>query len=197
MIRFFSKDQLKSNFWALLVCSLVVLIVKLSSTDTITVPVKPNTFNRDYVFSIANFGPNKILAGRLSIEHPTFIQRFLLPNDSGFIDCFTLVGIILCSSFMIILIPKIKESNIFRKDLTRILYLIAVSIILYSFLSVVKDIMYVSSEIKRLTNEQFINQNATTPFLFAMFAYIGVMIIRSVKVYQRGFLLQQEQDLIV
>ena len=196
MFKFFSKDQLKSNFWALLVISLLFLFMKLNSDGSITVSVKPNTLNTDYSSPVAIFGSNKIYAGRLTIEHPTLIQKLFLPDELSLSDSFTLLGIIICSGLMIVLIPKIKEPNIFRKDLTRILYILAIGIILYSFLSVVKDDVYVDKEIKFLTNNQFTNQ-AASPFLYMLFAYIGFIIIRSIKIYKRGLQLQQEQDLTV
>jgi hypothetical protein len=97
---------------------------------------------------------------------------------------------------MIVIVPKVYQQNLFRKDISLAIRLLGYLAMVHAFVSIYTKFSYTPNTIEALTNNEFTCSPAI-PFLICAEFYFALVIIALAGFYKRGIKLQEEQDLTV
>jgi hypothetical protein len=186
----------RSCFGLMLFC-VVFIIIGLSDTEGLVVPVKPVEKSGYESKPVAVYNHASItLGGQLSIKEPDFMERILLPNQLSGLDMISLLFLAIISLIVILIIPKINQSNLFRSDISDAVRLMGYLMMAHSIFSVYRKVSFIPQKIESLTNHEFTFLNSF-PFLQMAEIYFALIVLAMAGIYKRGIKLQEEQDLTV
>jgi hypothetical protein len=187
--------RVRRSLWGLIAfCVLCILIHH--TNDEIRVAVSPVPGSAYDTKQLAIYpGAVVFTSGSLLIKDPTIMQRLFFKDIFADCELFTLIGIIIASLFIIRMTPKKKGEDLFRKDISKSLYILGSLIILHTLIILYARI-YAAGQVEELTNHTFTIAGSFQLLIYAE-AYAGFIVIAMGTWYKRGVKLQQEQDLIV
>jgi hypothetical protein len=189
--------RIRRSFYGLLMFCCVFLAIGISP-ESITIPVKPLEGGRYYNQPITIYQSSHVgLGGQFTITNPGFVDSLMLPNLTTDLDMITLIFLAIASIIIIIMVPKLHQQNLFRKDISNYIRLLGYLIIVHGVLSIYRGGYYVPLRIEALTNKEFTAQHHSFPLLFYAELYFALIVIALAGFYERGLKLQEEQDLTV
>jgi len=189
--------RIRRSFIGLLVLCVLFFMIDYSKKDSITVSTYPVENGPYFNHPVSTYPSGHVqLTGLLIISHPTVLQKILLPNaDTGF-DLFMLLFIVIGSIIIILIVPKLQQQTLFRKDISNSIRLLGYLIMLHGILSTYRTFKYIPDQIEYLTNNEFTGSSTFPIIMYAEF-YVSLMVIALASLYKRGIKLQEEQDLTV
>jgi hypothetical protein len=191
-------SRIKRSFFGLLMFCIVFFLIGIGKSEGITVPVKPMPNTHYNNQQIATYAEGSVkLAGQFTITNPGIIESILMPNLTTDLDLLTLIFLAIASIVIILILPKLQDQNLFRKDISNYIRLLGYLLILHGFLTCYRTIFYAPDKIEMLTNNEFTSYGASVPLLIYAELYFSMVIIALAGFYQRCIKLQQEQDLTV
>lgn len=189
--------RIRRSFWGLLLFSILLIISQFPGSDNLHVRIKPVEFGAFSNKTITTYVTGTVqLNGELILSHPTIWQRVMFTNAKTNLDIISLLFIAVISIIIIRITPKVFQSNLFRKDISRSIQLIGYLMILHAIVSIYRTMGYAPAEINRITHNEF-TSFITFPILIWAEAYTALIVIAIGSAYKRGIQLQQEQDLTV
>jgi hypothetical protein len=189
--------KIRSNFWGLLLFCGMFLAIQILGTERITVAVTAVKGNDYSTREITHYARGSIrLGGHLVIEDPSITERLLLNDILYEVDPVTLLFLMGASIIMIVIVPKVYQQNLFRKDISLAIRLLGYLAMVHAFVSIYTKFSYTPNTIEALTNNEFTCSPAI-PFLICAEFYFALVIIALAGFYKRGIKLQEEQDLTV
>lgn len=190
--------RIRRSFIGLLMFCLLFFTIGISESEGISMPVKPSDNSPYKNQPVAHYTTGQVqIGGQFTIRYPTVSDRILLPNLSTDLDMITLLFIAIASVIIILIVPKMHQQNLFRKDISNSIRLLGYLVIVHALLSIYRDVYYAPLRIEALTNAEFTSQHHSFPLLYIGELYFSMIIIALAGFYQRGIKLQEEQDLTV
>ncbi len=189
--------RIRRSFVGLLMFCILFFLIGIGESNGINVPVKPmpNTHYNDQ--QVVTYAAGSIkLAGQFNIVNPDIIERILLSNLTTDLDMLTLIFLAMASIIIILIVPKLQQQNLFRKDISNYIRVLGYLIALHGFLTFYRTVLYTPNKIEALTNNEFTSIRSF-PLLIYAELYFSMIVIALAGLYQRGIKLQQEQDLTV
>ncbi|MES2328522.1 MAG: DUF2975 domain-containing protein [Bacteroidota bacterium] len=190
--------RIRRSFIGLLMFCFLFFAIGIGETNGITVPVQPmpdTHFNGQPVTAYAS--GSITLAGRFKIPSPGIVERILLPNLTTDLDMITLLFLAVASIIIILVVPKLQQQHLFRKDISNYIRLLGYLVALHGLLTLYRNLIYAPTRIEALTNNEFTSFHSSFPILIYAELYFSMVILALAGLYQRGIKLQQEQDLTV
>ena len=189
--------RIRRSFIGLLMMCIIFGLIGLTRTEGTTVSVKPAENGPYANRPVCDYEAGHVqLSGYFQITHPSFFQKLLLPDAVHSIDLFFLLFMAIGSIIIILIVPKLQQQNLFRKDISNSIRLLGYLIMLHGILSIYRITMYVPEQIEQLTNNEF---TTSVPFPIFIWAelYFSLVVLALGSMYKRGIQLQEEQDLTV
>lgn len=189
--------RIRRSFWGLLSFCALFMLLDLSSENGVSVVVKPINDSLTVNQSTVTYPSGNIQSqGLFTLDHPTFVQRLMFPGPFTDIDFATLFCMSLASIIIILIVPKLQQQHIFRKDITRSIRMLGWLLILHGIFSIYRTVEYLPSEVKRLTTQQY-NTIPHFPIMICAELYVAMIVLALAGFYKKGVQLQEEQDLTV
>jgi hypothetical protein len=197
----FVKDafykKIRNYFIGLLGLYTIMGLAGRFSPDGIEIMVQPNTqsvlFNQPVArYQLASLSQ----AGQLHISKPNLIQLSLFPDKFLGIDLITLLCICMGCLLLILIIPKLQQKMVFRKDISTLIRMLGFLILFHAIFSVYRLIEYIPNEIGILTNHEFVPVRNFPIYAMAE-AYISLVVIEVSNMYKSGMQLKEEQSLTI
>ncbi|MEO8174267.1 MAG: DUF2975 domain-containing protein [Sediminibacterium sp.] len=189
--------RIRRSFIGLLMFCILFLSIGISQSNGITVPVKPMPTTKYANQQVAVYTHGVVSsAGQLNITHPGMIERILLPNLTTDLDMLTLLFLALASIIIILVVPKLQQQHLFRKDISNYIRALGYLVALHGLLTFYRNAVYAHQKIEALTNNEFTSFNPSALLIWTEL-YFSMVIIALAGLYRRGIKLQQEQDLTV
>jgi hypothetical protein len=190
--------RIRRSFMGLIMFCLLFFTIGISESEGISMPVKPSDNSPYQKQPVAAYTSGQVkMGGQFTILDPVIADRILLPNLSTDLDMLTLFFIAVASIIIVLIVPKLQQQNLFRKDISNSIRLLGYLVVVHATLSIYRNIYYAPTRIEALTNKEFTAQHHSFPLLFIAELYFSMIIIALAGLYQRGIKLQQEQDLTV
>jgi hypothetical protein len=189
--------RIRRSFWGLLLFCALLMLLDLSSETGVSVVVKPITDSVTVVRPVVTYPSGNIQSqGLLTLDHPTLIQRLMFPGPFTDIDCVTLLCMGLASIIIILIVPKLQQHTVFRKDITMYIRMLGWLLIVHGIFSWYRIAIFLPTEIEKLTAEKY---TAIThfPIIVAAELYVAMIVLALAGLYKKGIQLQEEQDLTV
>lgn len=189
--------RIRRSFWGLLLFCALLMLLDLSSETGVSVVVKPITDSVTVVRPVVTYPSGNIQSqGLLTLDHPTLIQRLMFPGPFTNIDFATLFCMSLASIIIILIVPKLQQQHIFRKDITRAIRMLGWLLTLHGIFSIYRTIVYLPSEVQRLTMDHY---NTFPHFPIMIFAelYVAMIVLALAGFYKKGIRLQEEIELTI
>jgi hypothetical protein len=165
--------------------------------DGIEITVQPNTQSVLFNQRVARYQLVSLTqAGQLHILKPNLIQLSLFPDNFLGIDLITLLCICIGCLLIILIIPKLQQKMVFRKDISTLIRMLGFLILFHAIFSVYRLVEYIPNEIAILTNHEFVAVRNFPISLFAE-AYIALVVMAVSYMYKSGMKLKEEQSLTI
>lgn len=188
--------RIRRSFIGLLMFCCIFLWIGLSG-ENITVSVEPIETSPYSHHQIVAYTSGKVqLSGQLTIQHTTLLERLLLSDAKDKFDFFTMLFLAMGSVIIILIIPKLHQQNLFRKDISHSIRLLGYLLMLHGCLSIYRALIYIPEKIELLTHHEFTGYRSFPIIVFAEL-YFSLIILALAGMYQRGIKLQEELDLTV
>jgi hypothetical protein len=189
--------KIRSNFWGLLLFCGMFLAIQLTQTEKMTVAVTAVKGNDYSTRQITHYTRGSIeLGGHLVIKDPSIAERLLLNDIQYEVNPVTLLLLMIASVIMIVIVPKVYQQNLFRKDISLAIRLLGYLTMIHALVNFYIRFTYTPKTIEALTNHEF-TLSPAIPFLICAEFYFALVILALAGFYKRGIKLQQEQDLTV
>lgn len=188
--------RIRRSFIGLLMFCCIFLLIGLTE-ENITVSVEPIENSPYSHQQIAAYTSGKVqLSGQLIIQHTNLLERFLLSNANSKFDFITLLFMAIGSVVIILIVPKLHQQNLFRKDISNSIRLLGYLLMLHGCLSIYRVLIYIPEKIELLTHHEFTSYRSFPIIVFAEL-YFSLIVLVLAGMYQRGIKLQEELDLTV
>ena len=124
---------------------------------------------------------------KLQLDSPGWFYSLVLENNIGESPLFSIIFLIVCCCGLLVAI-QLDPSDFFKKDLSRPIFIAALSIILFYF---IERYTYRSfrSTVLEITNQQYKLQHLVNWWIL----WIGIGLGWFGRIMQQGYQLQQEQ----
>ena len=124
---------------------------------------------------------------KLQLDSPGWFYSFVLENNIGESPLFSIIFLIVCFCGLLVAI-QLDPSDVFKKDLSRPIFIAALSIILFYF---IERYTYRSfrSTVLEITNQQYKLQHLVNWWIL----WIGIGLGWFGRIMKQGYQLQQEQ----
>jgi hypothetical protein len=190
-------SRIRRSFIGLLMFCILFLLIGISESEGITIPVKPVKYGQYDNQKITTYSAGVVkLGGQLIISHSDLLDRVLLPNVITDLDMLTLLFMAIASTIIIWIVPKLQDKHLFRRDISNAIRLLGYLTMLHGMMGFYRISIYGPNRIKFLTHNEFTNQGSF-PLMICAELYFSLIIIALAGIYHRGVKLQQEQDLTV
>lgn len=195
--RFPLLPRLWYNFIGLLLFCLLLLILDHSGETGITVNVKPTDTSAYLNKTITAYPAGTIyLQGQLKISQPTLTQTLLFPGQMTGIDTGTLLCLLAGCFIMIVMLPKLQQEHLFRKDISTILRLLGFLLSVHGIYFLFRTISYLPEEVERMTHHTFTTIRHF-PLMVWIELYVGLVLLATAGMFTKAMQLQEEKDLTI
>jgi hypothetical protein len=189
--------RIRKSFIGLLMFCALFFAMGITETDGILLSVKPLPGSQFNDKPVANYAEGNVaLGGQLTILNPGFIERAFLPDATTDIDSVTLLFLAAASVIIILVLPKVKQENLFRKDISTSIRLLGYLVMAHGIFSIYRILEYAPKRIEAITNHEFTTIRSF-PLMTMAELYFSLIVIAVAGIYKRGIKLQEEQDLTV
>jgi len=188
--------RIRRSFYGLLCFCCIFIVIGLSESEGLTIPVTPVKDGRFDKVPVARYLENTVTGGQLTIKYPGIIDRIMLSDKTSDLDMVTLLFLAVASIIIIWIVPKLQQEHLFRKDISQAIRLLGYLLMLHGLFSIYRNVSYMPGKIESLTNNEFTSRVSVLLLTWAEF-YFALVVIAISNVYKRGVKLQQEQDLTV
>ena len=189
--------RIRRSFIGLLFFCILALAVDLTEGEGLTIAIKPLKNGPYQNQPVTNYAAGTVhLQGSFTIYHPTIAQKFLFPGSLSGLDFGTLLFMMTVCILILLIVPKLQQQYIFRKDISHFIRILGYLMMLHGVFSIFRTVGYIPNEIERLTNAEFTSQH-DFPILIWAELYVSLLVISLAGFYKKGIQLQEEQDLTV
>jgi hypothetical protein len=191
--------RIKQTFTGLLIFCIVFLLLGIIAGDGITVPVKPMPKSKYADVEVATYNTGSVSSiGDLHIPNPGILEKVLLSNfTTKELDMITPLFLAIASIIILLIVPKLQQGNLFRKDISNYIRVLGYLMAAHGFLIFYVIQFYAPSKIEAITNNEFTSFKPSFPLFLYAETYFSLVVIALAGFYQRGIKLQEEQDLTV
>lgn len=189
--------RIRRSFLGMMLFSLLFIVIGFSNSDLITIPVKP--FAKDSVErkTKAFYGKAVVYySHELTIQHPDPFERILLTDPADGIDLVSLFFLFVISLIIVLVIPKLQQNNLFRRDISDALRWLGYLIMAHALLVMYRDIVLIPEIVEGRTDRAFTSIHSF-PILMIVESNFALVLLAFASIYKRGVKLQEEQDLTV
>lgn len=195
--RFPLLPRLWYNFIGLLIFCLLLLILDHSGEAGITINVRPTDTSAYLNKPVTAYPAGTIyLQGQLKISQPTLTQKLLFPGQFTGIDTGTLLCLLAACIIMVVMLPKLQQEHLFRKDISTTLRLLGFLLSFHSIYFLFRTISYLPEEIEGLTHHAFTSIRYF-PLMVWIELYAGLMLLVTAGMFTKAMQLQEEKDLTI
>ena len=188
--------RIRRSFIGLLMFCCTLLLIGLTE-ENITVSVEPIENSPYAHHQITAYASGKVqLSGQLIIQHTNLLERLLLSDANSKFDFIALLFMAIGSVIIILIVPKLHQQNLFRKDISNSIRLSGYLLMLHGCLNIYRTLIYIPEKIELLTHHEFTSHRAF-PILIGAELYFSLVVLALAGMYQRGIKLQEELDLTV
>jgi len=167
------------------------------SPDGLEITVQPNTQSILLNQPVARYKLVSLTqAAQLHISNPNLLQLTLFPDKFLGIDMITLLCICIGCILIILIIAKLQQKEVFRKDISTLIRVLGFLILFHAIFSVYRLVEYIPNEIGILTNHEFVPVRNFPIYTMAE-AYISLVVMAVSYMYKSGMKLKEEQSLTI
>lgn len=189
--------RIRRSFWGLLLFCILLSSIGFSDSSGIAVPVKPKEGSAFFQQKTIGYENAELqTGGLLLINHPNWIERLLLPDSNTQADLLSLLFIAIASILIIVMVGKLQQPALFRKNISQLIRFLAWLVMLHGIISIYRNHAYLPARIETYTHQQF-TASVAFPIMIWLELYISLIIFSLASLYEKSIQLQKEQDLTI
>lgn len=189
--------RIKLGAWTIIIFCSLLSVAGLSDDSSIQIPVKPHLLSPYKDKVVASYDKNSVqISGELQIQHPTFLQRLLLPDSLWEFDILSNLLLIILAIIVLKLLPHIHSQALLKKDISKLISLFGWALMVFAVLDIARIYFYAIDLVATITKDEFIIDR-TGYRIFPIQFWLGIGILWVSRLYKNAFNIKQEQSLTI